>query len=314
MYNESCVILGGNGFIGKRLANWLVSQGIKVAVFDRVIDQECFSSDIITIQGDINCDQNLEKVAKYGKNIIHLISTISPASSIDKVIRAYNCEVSQTIKLLEIIKGTDSRIIFASSGGTVYGEQERYPIKEYYGCNPKNHYAIVKLTIENTLKMYNKTYNMNNLILRIANPYGPGQDYTKGVGVIDAFLKSAIQNKEIQIFGDGKVSRDYIYIDDLCRAFVRAINYNKSHIDTINIGSGKEYSLNDVIQMIRELCDCPHMKIRYMDKRNVDIDRSVLDIGLAKEELGFVPKVELSEGIKLYYKYLIDQEKKLTRE
>lgn len=304
MKYKSCIIVGGNGFIGKKLANYLVKRDVDVTVFDRRIDTKDFDLDVKVIKGNINCDDDLNAISRSGKNIIHLVSTVSPSSSAEQVISAYNCELSQTIKLLEIIKETSTRIIFASSGGTVYGEQQQYPIKETYKCSPKNHYAVIKLAIENILKMYNNAYGMKNLILRISNPYGPGQDYTKGVGAIDAFLKKAINGEEFQIYGNGETKRDYIYIDDLCEAFIKAINYENDSVDTINIGSGKEYSLNYIVDVIKKITKKNKLKISYKNARNIDVKRSVLDIEVAREILNFEPKIDIEEGIELYYKYL----------
>ena len=135
------------------------------------------------------------------------------------------------------------------------------------------------------------------MILRIANPYGPGKDYTKGVGVVDVFLKKVIHEEEIEIYGDREVRRDYIYIDDLCEAFLKVIKYEDNKVYTLNIGSGTEHSLNDIINVIKAATQHDKVKVKYTNSRNVDVNRSVLDVELAKKELKFKSKIYIIQGI-----------------
>ena len=207
------LVLGGNGFIGKNLCTYISSMGHDVISFD--MDYGFRESTKITyVKGDFFQDDDLIPYLKDVDVVFHAISTINPGNSNNKYMQGYTHDFLQSVKLCDLSKQYHFKIIYLSSGGTVYGFQTHMPIDEETLAIPINHYGNLKLCIENTFRTFNKQFNTNVIIARIANPYGPGQDYSKGVGFIDAALKRAIHNQTIEIWGDGTVIRDYIYIDD----------------------------------------------------------------------------------------------------
>ena len=194
-------------------------------------------------------------------------------------------------------------MIFLSSGGTVYGKQEVLPVTEETLPVPINHYGNLKLCIENAMRVFRYQNHSDFIIARIANPYGPGQDYRKGVGFIDAAMKRAISGETIEVWGTGNVVRDYIYITDVCNALVTLAEENVSY-DVVNISSGRGVSQREILEAIKK--HCPNMKVEYQPARSVDADK----IYLANDRLKTIlpdEMVSLEEGIEKYYQYLMAQ-------
>lgn len=302
---KKILVLGGNGFIGKNLIRNLANENFKIASMDLVIPEERVNN-VDYIVGDFKQDDFLENLLAFD-TIIHLISITNPRKSMEDPITAYSIDLLQTIKILEKIKNQDTRLIFASSGGTVYGDINQEKFNEADEIGPINYYGLIKYSIENAIIMHNKLYSKKNIILRIANPYGPGQDYKKGVGVLDLIIKKMLSHQEIEIWGDGTQIRDYIYIDDLIDAFEKTIYYEGEE-SIFNIGSGQGLNINNLIDIVGNILSYNEKlfdsKIRYIDSKNIGSKRIVLDILRAKKELKFEPKIKIEEGIRRYIDYL----------
>lgn len=299
---ERILVVGGCGFIGSNIVRDLVSKGFKVKVLDKNI-QVNNDIEVEYIKGKVSEQDILEKAMTDVNKIIYLKSGIVPSISKNDSIKIYEEEISDAIKLCELsIKNGIKRIVFSSSGGTVYGNiKEKTPIKENQELYPINDYGILKVTIEKIFNMYNETHGMDNIILRIANPYGMGQDIKSGVGAITAFIKSMKKEEVLKIFGDGNVIRDYIYISDVVNAFYKALCVDTlSGIRPIfNIGTGVGLSLNEVIEILSiELNLIP--KVQYMESRKFDVLYNVLDIQKAKLYLDWKPKLSFKEYVHKY--------------
>lgn len=299
------LILGGNGFIGKNLSKYLVGQKEEVYSFDITTPVERVSG-VHYITGDFFDDYVLKKVICNMDIIFHAVCTLNPGNSNDKYIMGYERDFVQTIKLCSWLQQTKSRLIFLSSGGTVYGNQPVQPIKEDAVAVPINHYGNLKLCIENTIRTMNFQSKKNMLIARISNPYGPGQDYKKGVGFIDACIKKGVNGEDVEVWGDGEIVRDYIYIDDACRMLYTLTRYEGDD-EVFNISSMIGTSQNDVLKIIKSIFT--NMNIRYTKSRSVDAKKIVLDNSkiMALDDFSLVP---VEEGIKRYYRYILDQGEK----
>ena len=198
---KKILIIGGNGFIGTNLSKELAEQGYDVTSFD-LAEPLCRNDKVKYISGDFFNDDTLEKITDDAEVIIHAISTVNPGNSNIRYMTGYERDFIQTVKLCSMVTEKKLKMIFLSSGGTVYGNQTVQPILEDVRPQPINHYGNIKLCIENTIRTFNTQLHTKMLIARISNPYGPGQDYSKGVGFIDAALKKAIRGENIEIWGE----------------------------------------------------------------------------------------------------------------
>ena len=293
------LVLGGNGFLGRNLCKYLADCGEKVYSFDMSMP-EVADNRIEYIAGDFFDDYTLEETVKGMDVIYHAICTLNPGNSNEKCILGYERDFVQTAKLCSYLKDTDCRMIFFSSGGTVYGNQEVQPITEDAVPVPINHYGNLKLCIENTMRTFNFQMKKNMLIARISNPYGPGQDYHKGVGFIDAAIKHTIAGETIEIWGDGNVVRDYIYIDDLCRMLYALIEYH-GDTEVFNLSSNTGVSQNDIVDILKQID--PAVKVAYKPGRSVDAKKIILDNSRIRSICDF-EMVSIEEGIRRYYDYI----------
>jgi UDP-glucose 4-epimerase len=255
------------------------------------------------IEGDFFDDYTLDSITARMDVIYHAICTLNPGNSEKKYMLGYERDFIQAVKLCTIIKNSGSRLIFLSSGGTVYGEQELQPIPETAPTVPINHYGNLKLCIENLIRTFNTHMNRKMLIARISNPYGPGQDYKKGVGFIDAALKHAIHRESILIYGDGNTVRDYIYIDDVCKMLTSLIAYEGKE-EIFNISSGRGTSQKEILAIISGIL--PELSVEYTEARSVDVKKIVLDNSRYTKEFP-ICLVKLEDGIYRYYQTIMGE-------
>ena len=300
---KKVLILGGSGFIGRNLCLFLSKAGYEVYSFDLVKPTNHVLPEVHYIAGDFFDDDDLNSAIEDKDYIIHAISTINPGNSNECYVRGYEKDFLQTVKLCNLLIGRSTRLIFLSSGGTVYGHHEIQPINENVLPQPINHYGNIKLCMENTIRTFNYQMHIKMLIVRISNPYGPGQDFKKGVGFIDAVLKNAISGEPVMVWGDGKNVRDYIYIEDVCKMITSLMEYSGEY-DTFNISSGIGVSQNDVIEIVENMGLKP--QIVYLDKRSVDVRKIILDNSRIKD-VWKKEFVTLREGMEKYYNYLLHE-------
>lgn len=247
------VLIGGSGFIGKNLAVKLAGAGYEVLIYDRnkpnwsMIQEH---KQISFIEGDFIKENNFSCILQEGDLIIYLVSSSYANKSNCTIYEDAKDNILTGIQFLEACRTKKiSKIIFASSGGAIYGKPKEIPIKESHDTFPLCAYGISKLTMEKYLDLFQNLYDIPYISLRLANPYGIGQIPFHGQGVIATFLASILLDKKIQVWGDGRAIRDYIYIDDLSEAFLKAVEY-KGKYSIFNIGSGIGYSINDIIHII----------------------------------------------------------------
>lgn len=299
---EKVIVIGGNGFIGRRLCDCLVKTGYDVYSLD-IREPEKKSDSVHYIIGDFFDDVYLKEIIEDKDIIYHAISTIQPGNSNEKYMSGYNRDMIESIRLFSFLLGTPKRLIFLSSGGTVYGNQTVQPVREDVPAQPINHYGNVKLCIENTIRVFNRQMHSKMLIARISNPYGPGQDFHKGVGFIDAALKSVLLRQPLQIWGNGENVRDYIYIDDVCQMLTALATYQGEQ-EVFNLSSGSGTSQNDIVEIVKRLCG--ELQVDYTAARSVDASRIILDNSRIRRvyqgEL-----VSLEAGINKTWEYLLKQ-------
>ncbi len=297
-----CLILGGAGFLGSHLANRLLrEQNNIITVFDR--EMASFSNiktvhnNLRMVTGNFGADYNFRELLENQEIVYHLVSTTVPSTSNIKLAEEIQDNVIPTIKLLEAcVEQRVKKIVFLSSGGTVYGGGKTAPLKEEDEQMPICSYGIQKLTIERYIHLYFHLYGLDYRIVRLANPFGPFQNPRGKVGAVTTFLWKIMHDEDITIFGDGSVVRDYIYVDDAMDGITEIIN-QESDIKVFNLGSGKGYSLREIIGTAEEVLQ-KKASVKYEPKREMDVPYNVLDIQRYVEVTGKKPEVTLFEGMK----------------
>lgn len=298
--NRKVLIIGGNGFIGRNFLKRLAErEDISAYSFDLSMPVDKIPG-VIYKEGDFFDDHVLKKTVEDMDLIIHSLCTVNPGNSNDKYMQGYGRDFLQTVKLCGILAEQKANMIFLSSGGTVYGVQESQPIKETALPVPINHYGSLKLCIESVIRTFNTQRHTKMRIARISNPFGPGQDYQKGVGFVDAAVKKMIRGEELEIWGDGETVRDYIYIEDVCKMLETLIDYEGEE-EVFNISSNEGITQNKVIEILKTLDR--NIRVVYKEARSVDVKRIVLDNSkIRKYYQGDIRSFE--EGLKEYYRYL----------
>jgi UDP-glucose 4-epimerase len=304
---KKCLILGGGGFIGSHLSDALLENGYEVVIFDKLNfsrkNLEHNLGRIKIIEGDFNNEIDLKNALAGIDIAFHLVSSTLPANSNENPIYDVETNLVSTLRFLnEALINKISKVIFISSGGTVYGIPERLPIKEYHPRKPICSYGIIKKTIEDYLYMFEKLYELDYYVFRLANPYGERQNPNVAQGVIPVFLKKLIKGETIEIWGDGKIERDYIYIEDAISALIKSLTL-ATEDKIFNLGSGKGYTLNDILEIIEKVSG-KKPKVIFKEKRNIDVPVNILDNKLISETFDWQPKTEIEEGIKRTYEYL----------
>lgn len=303
-----CLVLGGCGFIGSHLVDHLLAHGYRVKVFDKLkVNTDNVQPNLKNIElvrGDFANQEDFKRAVHNTDYIFHLIGTTLPQSATQNPIYDLESNVISTIHLLEIAKGAGvKKIIFASSGGTIYGIPRQNPIPEEHETHPICAYGISKLVIEKYLHLYYHLYGLPYVSLRIANAYGERQDPKGAQGVIAVFLGKIIQGQPIQIWGDGRVVRDYVHARDIVAAFLRAMEREQKEARIFNIGSGQGISLNELVDLIKKNLgiDFP---VQYSKARRIDVPVNVLNISLARKKLHWEPQISLGAGVRQVFNYM----------
>jgi UDP-glucose 4-epimerase len=296
------VILGGGGFLGSAVSDRLLLDGHDVRIFERphVAPYRHFGKleHVEWVSGDIQSLHDLARAVEGMGAVVHLVSATLPKSSNEDAIFDVQSNLIATLHLLNAMAAAGvPRIVFASSGGTVYGKPEYLPVDEKHPTNPLVSYGIIKLTIEKYLLLYERMRGIRAMILRVSNAYGERQRVETAQGALNVFLHRALLGQPVEIWGDGKTTRDFIHVSDIAEGLAKALAY-EGETRILNISSGTGVSLNDLVHMIEEHIRRPIEK-RYLPGRSFDVPVSVLSNELAKRELHWEPKVRLEDGIRL---------------
>lgn len=295
----SCLVLGGAGFIGLHVAEALAREGHRVRIFDRPhVDRlaplrrayEVFTGDFLDAYSLIPALRGCEVV-------FHLVSTTLPKSSNDNPVYDVESNVVGSVRLLELCRVHGVRkLVYASSGGTVYGVPRSLPLGEDHPTDPISSYGIHKLAVEKYLSLARRLYGVDYCILRPANLYGPRQRLDIAQGAVAVFLDRALRDQPIELWGDGSVVRDYVYISDAVEAILAAARF-EGEPRVFNVGSGVGVSLNQLIEEIGRLLGRP-VKVQRSEARPVDVPANVLDASAALRHLGWRAGTPLAEGLR----------------
>ncbi len=310
------VVFGGGGFIGSAIVDRLLQEEHQIVVFEhaRVQPYRAFlpTEQVRWHSGDFLSVYDVGEAIRGAEIVVHLVYTTLPKSSNDDPIYDVQSNIVGTLQLLNsMVEHNVSRIIFISSGGAVYGNSVPQLIDENHPTDPLVSYGVTKLAIEKYLLIYERLRGIRPVILRVANPYGKRQRIETAQGVVGAFIHHAMHGQPIEIWGDGSVTRDFIYVEDVAEAFAQAIHYHGTE-RIFNIGSGKGVSVNDLIEILERILRCSVNKV-YKEARAFDVQVSVLSNERARLHLGWMPRIGLYEGITRTIAWSNQQQLDLTR-
>ena len=295
-------IIGASGFIGTNLAIHLSESGTDELTligqneshFELIKKRNMPRTRILIEQ--FNGSTDFDSFLKGQEILYHLVSTTAPTTSNQQIANELESNVIFTARLLDAcVRNCVKKVIFISSGGTVYGKETVCPIKETAPTDPISSYGIQKITIEKLLYLYQYLYGLDYRIIRLANPYGPYQRPNGLLGAVTTFTYKALKDEEIQIYGDGSVVRDYIYIDDAVRGIVRIADGDHRY-RVFNLGCGYGTSINSLVKTIESTLNKP-LKVRYFPSRKVDVPVNYLDISRYEECYGKLDSIPLKQGI-----------------
>lgn len=306
---QNILLIGGAGFIGSNIISHLLKGGLYCI---SVVEPE-FAS-IHRLNGmqvkihrcELNNIDEMDSVINKEKidTVIHLVSTIIPGSNFKDYQREFTNVIFPSIKLMELCSERNIKFVYFSSGGTVYGNRKGtlIPFKESDVMAPISYYGWSKQMMENCINYMHRTHGLQYLIIRPSNPYGRGQNLYGSQGLIAVALGRILAGKKIQIWGDGSAVRDYIYIDDLCKAVVDVLSNQKNVNMTLNIGSGKGYNVNQIIGFLKDIVK-EEVAVDYLAARQADVLSVILDTNTLRSIIDFKP-IDIREGITSFYNYV----------
>lgn len=291
------VIVGGAGFIGTALATSMKQCKLQPVVLDtqhRLARSSAWLRTIDTVQYDFAAGMDVERHLAGADALVHLACTTTPGSSMVDISRDAQSNIVSSIRLFDACAraGVD-RVVFASSGGTVYGAPVRLPVVETDAARPLSAYGVSKLAIENYLSLYSQ---FSGISLRVANPYGAYQLQGSAVGVIARYIMAVMDGRSPEVWGDGTVVRDYIAIEDVASAFLCALTSEEIRPGAYNVGSGVGRSISQVIHAIQEVAG-ETVKAKFFPGRPYDVREIVLDTNRLSKATGWSCKVPFLEGV-----------------
>ena len=301
------LLIGGGGFLGLNLAKALSAAGHQIHIADLHTQSVALLKGVQGIHGVYPLDgANIQGILDHIDHfeidcVINLASNLIPSSTYE----AYNIEqahfVAPAFQLLNELAKGGVKYVYFSSGGTVYGASDQNLVDEATPKNPINYYGLSKSLHEELILFTSRTKELNFLILRPSNPFGPFQNPSKKQGFIAVAVDKMKKNQPIEVWGDGSVVRDYIWVGDLAQAVVKLLK--KSHWNEIyNIGSGVGHSINAVLQIIQDLLPT-RSSIIYAPPRSEDVKHIVLDIRKIQSDIVFQP-LDLKSGMEIYIQWL----------
>lgn len=306
---KSCIIFGGAGFIGSHIADDLLSRRMKVTIFDKLYASRRNILHIFDrikyIEGDFNNRVDIRNALKGHDYAVHLVSSTLPADSNLNPVYDVESNLVSSLHFLEgCVENELAKVIFISSGGTVYGVPESIPINEEHGTQPACSYGITKLAIEKYLALYKELKGLDYSILRFSNPFGERQNPFLQQGLIVHLLYKIREKQTIEIWGDGKVVRDYFYIRDGVKSIYKAIRY-KGNKNLFNISSGRGYSIVQILDMFRKVLKLK-FEVKHLPARKFDVKVNILDNRLAGKELSWKPETKIEDALRRTWRYICD--------
>jgi len=292
------VVTGGAGFIGSHLVDRLIQEGHEVAVVDNLSTgkRKNLNRAARFYKMDIQ-SSSLERVFRKERPamLMHLAAQMDVRRSVADPVFDAQVNILGTLNVLnQAVQHGTRKVLFASSGGAIYGEQEVYPAPESHPTKPLSPYGISKLSGEHYLSYFQSVSGIQTVALRFANVYGPRQDPEGEAGVVSIFSRKLLQGEQPIINGNGRQTRDFVFVDDIVEAHLAVMG--KDVQGTYNVGTGEETTINELFRVIADLTS-PQCKELHGPAKKGEQQRSVVDAAKLRRELGWEPKVSLREGL-----------------
>src|SRR5512141_1055003 len=298
------LITGAAGFLGSSLANHLAREGHQVRGLDDLStgDPQALAPDVHFTRGDVSDRPKLWTLLQEVDVVYHLAARVSVPESI-LYPRDYNTvNVGGTVALMEAMRDVGVRRVVLASSGAVYGDQAGQPLKESITPNPRSPYAVSKLAAEYYVRTIGALWGIETVSLRIFNAYGPGQHLPAShPPVVPHYLKQALRNGTLIVHGDGSQTRDYVYVDDVVSALVAAATAPNVNGLVINVGSGTETSLRELIKAVQDVT-ASSAEVIYSAKTSGGVSRLCADLSLASQKLNYRSSIGLVDGLRLTLK------------
>ena len=301
MNYKKALVTGGAGFIGSHLTEKLHQNNIEVLVVDNLLTgkkENLLSLDLEnTIYGDVGSEETLKIIKNFNPDVcFHLAAQSSVVISVEDPLLDFEHNLLQPVQLIKILLETDCKqFIFTSSGGTIFGEPEVIPTSEDdYAGEPASPYGLAKKKLNELIEVMLQNETMSYSILNLSNVYGPRQDPHGEAGVMSIFTGKLMNNETPTIYGDGKQTRDYVYVLDVVDALIKSAETDDNLF--LNIGTGVETSVNELVSILSQKISWDG-EPEYAPKREGELLRSVLNNERAMSQIGWEPKYTLDTGL-----------------
>ena len=295
------LITGAAGFLGSALANRLAREGHQVRAIDDLStgDPQALSPDVLFTRGDVNDRPKLWTLLQEVDCVYHLAARVLVAESI-LYPREYNAaNVGGTVSLMEAMRDVGVGRVVLISSGAVYGDHAVQPLREDSSPDPHSPYAVSKLAAEFYVRTIGDLWGIETVSLRVFNAYGPGQHLPAShPPVIPNFLRQAVRNGTLVVHGDGNQTRDYVFVDDVVNAMVSAATAPTVDRSVINVGSGTETSLRELVNLVLKVAKS-NAEVIYSPRTDPGVSRMCADLSLAREKLGYQPRTSLADGLRM---------------
>ncbi|QOW10562.1 NAD-dependent epimerase/dehydratase family protein [Kaistella flava (ex Peng et al. 2021)] len=304
---KNIAIIGGHGFIGKNFTHFFLEKNYKITLIGNNSSNKTFPVNVQSVSTNVENTELLIEAVKDAEVIIWLASSLIPGSFNESLALDFDTNIKPVVAFLQKAESSVlKKFIYLSSGGTVYGNIDEPRLwQEKDDKSPISEYGLSKLITENYIKFITNTSNFESYILRPSNVYGKFQNLTKPQGIIGFAFKSLIQQSTIQLYDDGKVVRDFIFVDDLAEAVFKCIEAaaqpSTTHI--YNVGSGSPVSIKEIVSKIGSVAQ-KTVQTELKPSRNFDCEFNVLNIDKIKQDLGWEPKIKIDDGLKVVWEWI----------
>jgi nucleoside-diphosphate-sugar epimerase len=306
-------VAGGAGFIGSHIVDTLIAADAKVTVMDNLytgrlenIEQHKQNKNFHFVKGDIRNLKLVKETVNSADYVINASAVVSVPRSIEDPVLVNEVNVKGTLNLLKA--SVDSRVkrFIQASSASVYGDAKTLPVREDSATEPLSPYAVSKLAADNYAAVFFQVYGLETVCLRYFNVYGPRQANNPYSGVITRFANDLLGNQPPKIFGDGKQTRDFVFVEDAASANLLALTKKNAAGEIFNIASGKATTINELFQILREIMGKKSFKPVHGEPRVGDIRHSYANIEKAKVRLGYNPVFSLENGLKELVRHIVN--------